>query len=106
MSIAEEFETFWQRFPRRTAKLAAKQAYVKARTMASAEEILEGIERYKRMKPSYADYCHPRTFLSQGRWLDEPDEGKREWVCPHDPPCLARNLCYVQIQIAEGKKLR
>lgn len=25
------------------------------------------------MKPTYADYCHPKTWLHQGRWMDEAD---------------------------------
>lgn len=73
MSLAEDFTAFWASFPRRTAKLAAMKAYERARRMDSAENILAGVERYKRNKPEYADWCHPATFLNQGRWMDEPD---------------------------------
>lgn len=95
MSVDAEFETFWRAFPRRTAKLAALKAYRKARQMASAEHILEGVAQYRRRKPSYADWCHPTTFLNQGRWMDEPDRGREEWVCPHVPHCLGRHACEV-----------
>lgn len=67
----DDFNEFWRNFPHKVGKLAAQAAYKKARTMASAQQILEGVERYKTTKPAYADWCHPRTFLCQGRWLDE-----------------------------------
>jgi hypothetical protein len=72
--IAEGFDQFWASFPRKTAKLAALKAYEKARRLDSAENILAGVERYKRNKPEYADWCHPTTFLNQGRWMDEDDQ--------------------------------
>lgn len=71
MSIADEFDQFWRAFPRKTAKLAARKAYDKARKIATAADILAGVDRYRANKPAYADWCHPATFLSQGRWLDE-----------------------------------
>jgi len=66
-----EFNTFWTAFPRRIGKLAAAKAYRRARTQASAVEILDGIARYIAHKPSYADFCHPATWLNQGRWMDD-----------------------------------
>lgn len=68
-----EFEDFWLRFPRKTAKLDAMKAYTKARGLASAADILAGVERYIAGKPEYADWCHPATFLNKGRWMDEWD---------------------------------
>lgn len=66
-----EFDTFWQAYPRKVGKLAALEKYRTARKMATAEEILAGVARYKQNKPGYADWCHAKTWLSQGRWLDE-----------------------------------
>ena len=93
----QEFEQFWQQYPRREGKLAAKKAYTKARTMATAQEILDGVERYREHKPSYQDFCHPTTFLNQGRWMDEyPNTAKSyDWRCPHDPHCKHRAECQV-----------
>jgi hypothetical protein len=71
MSIAEDFAAFWANYPRKTAKLDAVKAYTKARSLASATDILDGLERYKQHKPDYADWCHPATFLNKGRWMDE-----------------------------------
>lgn len=53
------------------------KAYDKARKLATDAEILAGVEQYKKSKPAYADYCHPATWLNQGRWMDEPDTAQR-----------------------------
>lgn len=89
-----EFEQFWAKFPRRTAKLAAMRAFQKARKLASLNEILAGIETYIVNKPDYADFCHPATFLNSGRWMDEPDvktetKQRQNWGfdCQHTPLC-------------------
>ena len=72
---ADEFREFWERFPRKVGKLAAEQSYEKARRRGvTQEQLLDGVERYKRHKPGYADWCHPKTWLNQGRWDDSFDE--------------------------------
>ncbi len=95
--FAEDFALFWRTFPNRVGKLAAERAYVKARKRASAAELLDGIARYVRLKPAYADYCHPATWLNGGRWMDEaPASASRiyePWVCPHEPHCKHRPAC-------------
>jgi hypothetical protein len=71
-SYAADFEEFWRACPRRTGKLKAEQAYAKARKLgATQKQLLDGLVKYVQHKPSYADYCHPATWLNQGRWLDE-----------------------------------
>lgn len=70
-----DFDLFWSRYPRRIGKLAAMKAYAKARTLASADEILAGLENYRRHLPDDPQYiAHASTFLNQGRWMDEYDE--------------------------------
>ncbi len=68
-----EFEQFWAAYPRKVGKLAARSAFDAAlkKHGATLEQLLAGVERYKRHKPDYADWAHPRTWLCQGRWLDE-----------------------------------
>lgn len=66
-----DFGEFWQAYPRRVGKLDAQRAYAKARTQASAVEILDGVARYIAHKPAYADWAHPGTWLRAGRWMDE-----------------------------------
>lgn len=66
-----EFDAFWTNYPRRIGRLDAQKAYAKARTQASAAEILDGVTRYIANKPSYADWAHPGTWLRAGRWMDD-----------------------------------
>ena len=65
-----DFDTFWQAYPRRVAKAAARKEFDKAIKKTSLEGILEGVEAYKRNKPDYQDWAHPRTWLHQERWDD------------------------------------
>lgn len=66
-----DFGDFWKAYPRKVGKLDAQKAYAKARTQASAAEILDGVTRYIAGKPGYADWAHPATWLRAGRWMDE-----------------------------------
>lgn len=102
-----DFKIWWDAFPRKVGKLAARQAYEKARRQWSAETLLQGIERYLRAKPGYADIVNPKTFFTSGRFLDEADEprGAAVWDCPHEPHCLGRSACDVKQRIAAGKAL-
>lgn len=92
---AGEFEAFWKAYPRKVGKLAAAKAYAVARKQATAEQLLAGIALYRQTKPAYADWCHPMTWLNQGRWLDEVASAPASWVCPHTPHCNGRNACRV-----------
>jgi hypothetical protein len=97
LAIADDFTVWWARFPRKVGKLAAEREYVKARKTATAAELLDGIARYLEAKPSYADVCHPKTFFSQGRWLDEVPVSRsyETWTCPHTPHCPHRAACAI-----------
>ena len=75
-----EFEDWWACYPRKVGKLAAQKAYQKARRLASAQELREGVGRYIQHKPSYADFAHPTTWLTQGRWADEYEPVKSRTV--------------------------
>ena len=92
-----DFDTFYAAYPRRVGKLDAIRAYAKARTVATADEILAGVESYKRNKPEYADWCHPATWLNKGRWMDEYDEPARVTFekCDHVPTCNSPQWCLV-----------
>lgn len=70
-ALDAEFESFWAIYPRRIAKIAARKAYEKARALATSGDILAGVERYIRHKPSYCDFAHASSWLSAGRWADE-----------------------------------
>jgi len=97
MNLQDDFERWWKCFPRKVGKLAAQREYERARKKASAEDLIAGIARYLEAKPTYADLCHPITFLRQGRWLDEAPRSAVvdywDWVCPHVEPCGNRSTC-------------
>ena len=91
-----EFEEWWKAYPKRVGRIAAKAAYTKARKGGVPSEVLlDGIAAYRRMKPSYADWCHPTTWLNQGRWMDEPAEAERRRCprCGGEPPCRSYTQC-------------
>ena len=67
------FDEFWALYPRKVGKLKAEPAYGKALKLASHEKIMDGVRRYLKSKPAYADWAHPTTWLNAGRWMDEPD---------------------------------
>ena len=71
--MPSRFDEFWAAYPRKVGKIAAEKAYRKAVKLASHDEIMDGVRRYLKAKPAYADWCHPATWLCQGRWMDEPD---------------------------------
>ena len=102
MSREADFEVWWQAYPRKVGKLGAQREYERIRKKVGADDLLQGITRYRAAKPAYADWCHPMTFLRQGRWLDEvPDAAGVEWAdvwdwqCPHQPRCPHRAACAV-----------
>lgn len=68
------FDDFWAFYPRKVGKFAAKKIFEAQRKKGEhppAERMREAITRYIETKKPEIDYCHPRTWLSQGRWTDE-----------------------------------
>lgn len=99
LKLTQDFAVFWHLFPKKKAKLDAQKAYMAARTIASADDILSGLrwqltsDDWRRENGMYIPY--PATWLRAGRWMDEPDPDPFAWVCPHTPPCDGRNACDV-----------
>lgn len=112
----QDFEVFWQHYPRKIGKLAAKKAFDRAVKSGGATltELLDGIAAYLKHKPAYADWAHPSTWLNAGRWMDEYDDSTatrserpftsselaaaRDWgrmvgYCPHTPSCESSTAC-------------
>ena len=64
------FEEFWQEYPRKTGKEAARRAWEKASARVGADAILAGLRAA--LWPSDSQFIpHPATWLNQGRWDDE-----------------------------------
>ena len=64
------FDNFWEAYPRKTAKGAAKKAWEK---ITEPAEVIEGARRFAldpTRDPSFTP--HPATWLNAERWLDEP----------------------------------
>jgi len=96
----DDFEAFWKSYPRREARLDALKAYAQAMKIASAADILAGVERYKRVMPEDKRYRPlPASWLRAGRWMDEEDDTPVSWVvkypdCDHQPKCNSKEWCH------------
>jgi hypothetical protein len=73
---AGDFDVFWEAYPRKTGKDAARKAYFAAVGRIDGPDppgvLLAALERVKATWDDAQYIPHPRTWLSQGRWQDEP----------------------------------
>lgn len=69
----EAFAEWWQAYPRKEGKGAARKAYAKALKKTTAAVLLAGAVRY-RNDPNREDAytAHPGPWLNAERWDDEP----------------------------------
>ena len=70
------FEVWWAKYPRKVGKLAAARLYRRTVTqrLATPAQLMDGLKRYCTYKPDDQPWCHPKTWLSEGRWDDiEPE---------------------------------
>lgn len=67
-----DFDLFWQSYPTKVGKSAAKTAFAKAMKQTDADTIIAGVIRYRNdpnRDPAYTK--HPATWLNAGCWDDE-----------------------------------
>lgn len=71
---AGAFDQFWDRFPNKVGKQAAKASFDRVRKSGKVTfaELMAGLDRYIAAKPVNREWCNPTTFLNQGRWADQP----------------------------------
>lgn len=71
------FEIWYLGYPHKVGKKAAERAFDRIRksNKVTFEELTNGVANYKRLKPATQSYCHPATWLNEGRWDDEPNQG-------------------------------
>ncbi len=74
----DEFETFWNAYPRKVGKTAAQKAFQNAHNRPRIDDLLLAIGR-ARASPQWAKeggqfIPHPSTWLNQGRWDDQLPE--------------------------------
>lgn len=74
-AVAAEFESWWEGYPKKVAKIAAEKAYAKARKSATADELMAGLANSCAVwtaEATPAKYIPgPAVWLNQGRWADE-----------------------------------
>lgn len=73
---AENFETFWEKYPRKVAKQAARAAWSRLQPSEQLlSEILEGVSRWAKSPQWTKDggqfIPHPATFINGRRWEDD-----------------------------------
>ena len=82
--LKQEFlDEFWPCWPNKVSKIKAMKCYRMARQgklplqrqedlgPATREEILAGVERYKRTKEDWRAWLHPSTYLYNCEWMSE-----------------------------------
>jgi 5-methylcytosine-specific restriction endonuclease McrA len=68
---ASDFDAFWDQYPRKVGKDAARKAYNSAIRRASPEQIRSAL--ICQIWPENRQFIpHPVTWLNQGRWQDDP----------------------------------
>jgi DNA-binding transcriptional regulator YhcF (GntR family) len=76
------FQAFWQAYPRRIGKGAARTAFKRALSFATGDEIIQGALNYSKhcqqMGTDKQYIPHPSTWLNAERWEDDLDSEKVE----------------------------
>ena len=72
-SRASAFDAFWEAYPKKTGKEAARKSFARAKadigTMLSALEVQKQSEQWTKNNGQFIP--NPTTWLNQGRWEDE-----------------------------------
>lgn len=76
------FQAFWQAYPRRIGKGAARTAFKKALKFASTNDIIKGATEFaahcEEMGTEKQYIPHPSTWLNGERWEDDLESEKTE----------------------------
>lgn len=107
-SDSPSFAVFWEAYPRKVGKDAARKAFAKRKPDADLLDVmLSALSAQSRSEQWRKDggrfIPHPSTWLNEGRWQDEPEKsgptligGPRSWAwsdCPHEPHCGSAGKC-------------
>ena len=70
ISPLKGFDEFWNGYPKRVGRIAARNAYNSALKLPGVDhaKIMTGLARYQ---PDEGFECNPRTWLKEGRWDDD-----------------------------------
>lgn len=73
------FDLFWQAYPKKVAKFAAKRAFDKAIHLTTLDVMLTAIEAQKQSEQWQKGYIpHAATWIHRGQWLDETPPQSRQ----------------------------
>ena len=106
-----KFDLFWQAYPKKVGKEAARKAF--SRVKAPLESLLTAIERQKCGNQWLTEngrfIPNPATWLNQGRWEDDvtsvaPAEKMRHGVQNHGDDLTAFQMAAVERMLAENKE--
>lgn len=101
---SDRFEEFWDAYPRKTSKKAARTAWSKATKKASPDELISEARRWSGLWTNAGVekqfIPHPSTWLNGERWTDEPPPprlravagGHQPWTNPTDPSAYEGEL--------------
>ena len=79
-SLPQDFEAFWQEYPKKTGKRQALRAWknAKSRGLPSVDELKAILGRQKTWRAWLEGYvCNPATWLNGDRWKDEEPPAPR-----------------------------
>jgi DNA-binding Lrp family transcriptional regulator len=75
LNNSSKFNEFYKHYPRKVGKQDAKKSFARALTIATVDEIIDGVIRYANDPNLSADKTfipYPATWLNKGMWDDEP----------------------------------
>lgn len=104
------FDEFWAAYPRKVGKLKARKVWQKlapdADLRLAIQAALEWQSRSVQWTRDGGQFIpHPTTWLTQGRWDDEPvmrapEPVKTVWdTCPHQPVCSSTWRCHQRVAL-------
>lgn len=104
------FEEFWQAYPRKVGKAAARKAWTRLKPPVALVGVILAAVAHQRQQVQWVRdggqfVPHPATWLNRGQWDDAVDDADREsgtpgeWVCLHEPHCTGRWRCEQRSQL-------
>jgi uncharacterized protein YdaU (DUF1376 family) len=87
LAYSQDFLGFWQIYPHKVGKDAAWRAWQKRKDRPELSLLCAAVRGYIAAKPADREYCNPATWLSQGRWADDPAGATTTQERSVIPPC-------------------
>jgi hypothetical protein len=103
-SLDLAFETWWEQYPKKVAKAAARKAYerIVRSSVAAPQELFAGVMRYAAQRtdqdPQFTK--HPGTWLNGACWTDEPDQPRSDAFNDRPPSGFQRQAPLSHLEVA------